>query len=328
VRHVRMLGLCLVAMLAIGVYAVSSASALPEWGKCEAKAGGKYSDSNCTVKAKKGAGAYEWKKGSTLPNVPFTSHNIGGGGVLSTIVYDCKKPAPEEELISGRLTRAACKQKGGTIRSNSTSHVFVECESNSATGEQHGSKQVENVNVVFRGCKAFGSLPCKSEGAAEEEVRTNTLKGELGYLNKAEKRVGTLLTPVKKHGTFAEFACAGGALTTVVGVGNDKQGAFYLTSGCYGECASAQPNEEKDGGYDGIIAPITPVNTMTSAYTLKYSVNQETFENIPSSFEKKHIDLLESVLVNNFEHVEGAWSPASEEVTDENIGSEAGEIKA
>ncbi len=52
-----MLGLCLVAVLAVGAYAVSSASALPEWGKCEAKVGGNYKDSNCTEKAKpKGSG--------------------------------------------------------------------------------------------------------------------------------------------------------------------------------------------------------------------------------------------------------------------------------
>ena len=67
-RHVRMLGLCLVAVLAVGAYAVSSASALPEWGKCEAKAGGNYKNSNCTEKAKpKGSGSYEWKKGAELP---------------------------------------------------------------------------------------------------------------------------------------------------------------------------------------------------------------------------------------------------------------------
>ena len=60
-RHVRMLGLSLVAVFAICAYAVASASALPEFGKCEAKAGGKYSNSNCTVKAKKGTGSYEWK---------------------------------------------------------------------------------------------------------------------------------------------------------------------------------------------------------------------------------------------------------------------------
>ena len=89
-RHVRMLGLCLVAALALGAYAVSSASASgPEWGKCEAKTGGKYKDANCTEKAKKGQGAYEWRKGASLKNVPFTGENVGSGGVLSTELYLC-----------------------------------------------------------------------------------------------------------------------------------------------------------------------------------------------------------------------------------------------
>jgi Peptidase A4 family len=48
VRHVRMLGLCLVAALALDAYAVSSASAL-KWGRCEdAKSGGKYTGPNCS----------------------------------------------------------------------------------------------------------------------------------------------------------------------------------------------------------------------------------------------------------------------------------------
>jgi len=68
VRHVRMLGLCLIAMLVFAAIAASAASAkLPEWGKCEPTAehtGGKYYDPGCTVPVKKVHGAYpggyEW----------------------------------------------------------------------------------------------------------------------------------------------------------------------------------------------------------------------------------------------------------------------------
>ena len=84
-----MVGLCLVAVFAIAAVTASSASALPEWGKCVAKAGGKYSDSNCTVKAKKGTGTFEWKKGATLTNVQFTGKNVGSGGVLTTKLRIC-----------------------------------------------------------------------------------------------------------------------------------------------------------------------------------------------------------------------------------------------
>ena len=64
-----------------------------------------------------------------------------------------------------------------------------------------------------------------------------------------------------------------------VGVGNSKEGAFY--------------EPENKGGYDGIISPITPVNTMTSEYTQVFTVNPEAAENIPNKFEGKHIELLE-----------------------------------
>jgi hypothetical protein len=50
-----MVGLSLVAVFAIAAIAASGASALPEWGKCTkiGAKGGKYTDSNCTTKAKK-----------------------------------------------------------------------------------------------------------------------------------------------------------------------------------------------------------------------------------------------------------------------------------
>ena len=63
-RHVRMLGLCLVAVFAVAAVAATSASALPEWGSAKQRAGGKYSDSNCTKKAKPGTGTFELKKRS------------------------------------------------------------------------------------------------------------------------------------------------------------------------------------------------------------------------------------------------------------------------
>jgi hypothetical protein len=51
----RITGLALVAALALGGIAVSSASAeLPEFGKCVAQAEGAYTESNCATKAKIG----------------------------------------------------------------------------------------------------------------------------------------------------------------------------------------------------------------------------------------------------------------------------------
>ena len=135
-RHVRMLGLCLVAVLALGAYAVSSASALPEWGKCEAKAGGKFSDANCTAKAKKGAGSFEWKKGATLKPVKFSGDNVGSGGVLATALHGCYETenGGSATLPNARVPRADCAPKGGQLKEFPLNPVEVEC----AARVEHG----------------------------------------------------------------------------------------------------------------------------------------------------------------------------------------------
>jgi hypothetical protein len=58
-----MLGVGTVAVLVLTLIGVSSASAgLPEWGSCEALAGGRYADANCVVKAHPiSTGSYERK---------------------------------------------------------------------------------------------------------------------------------------------------------------------------------------------------------------------------------------------------------------------------
>jgi hypothetical protein len=354
VRHVRMLGLCLVAALALGAYAVSSASAL-EWGKCEfVGPGGNYNESspgsgtsNCSKSEKakpKGTGEYEWRKATEVAekrvaegksaNVPFSGHNVGTGGVLSTSSQHCEGGTYGEHVV----TRAGCIEGGGTPENSEG--LSVECTAENNSGEAVAKNKVENIHVTFTGCVVFGSLPCESEGAAEGEISTNTLKGKLGWINKSTKEVGVLLEPAQKHGLFARFACIG-ILETLVGVGNKKEGAFYVKgtnypSGCGGECPGATPEEEKHGGYDGVISPITPVNQMTGEFEQVYSTNHSLLEpqNIPSSFEGKHIDLLE----DRVQCAVGAeeqcgkesimWSAASEEITNVNTSEEEAEIKA
>jgi hypothetical protein len=357
VRHVRMLGLCLVAALALGAYAVSSASAL-EWGKCElAGPGHNYTGPNCTKaeKAKpKGSGSYEWLKASQVAekrvaegktaNVPFSGGSVGGGGVLTSILRYCNSEEGEGPAFTS--TRQGCEENGGKESQYSFDEpITIECAAESNTGEAEGKNKVANIAVVFTGCVLFGSVPCSSEGAAEGEIETNTLKGKLGWLNKSAKEVGVLLEPAQHHGTFATFVCAetGAEVAVKVGVGNKKEGAENVMGeqypeGCYGECPGATPTEEKHGGYDGIISPITPVNTMVGpgeaeeGFTQVYTEESKPpFRNLPTSFENKHIDALEALTAINIEEVGSAttdWSAAGEAITNVNTPEEAGEIKA
>jgi hypothetical protein len=349
VRHVRMLGLCLVAALALGAYAVSSASAL-EWGKCEfVGPGGNYAGPNCSKaeKAKpKGTGEYEYRKASEVAenrvaegksaNVPFSGGSVGGGGVLTTEPRFCEKEGGAGNL--GAITRQGCEEQGGTEKREI--HMFVECANETNTGEAEGKNKLANVHVLFTGCAAFGSIGCRGEGLAEGEIETSTLKGKLGWINKAAKEVGVVLEPSVKHAAFAEFECgeAEFGLKLVVGAGNKKVGAEYVQGekypeGCYGiECTGATPSEEKHGGYDQIISPITPVNTMTSAFTQVFTEEAEyPFKNIPSHFENKHLSALEDTIIIEEIGAEGEaseWSAAGQVITNVNTPEEEGEIKA
>ncbi len=301
-KQVRILGVAIVAVLAIAAVAASTASAgLPEFGQCYAKSGGKYADSNCTTKAKKGTGTYEWRK---LPDVTESKVFTGAGGTgtltghYEACVRGNKDPACSEEQINNEEA--------------SILEASVECERETAQGEESGTKEVKNVSVKFVGCKLFGTVPC-SDSSVEGEINVNQLKGKLGYIDKANKEVGIQLEPAVKKGEFVKFVCAG-IVTTVVGVdGNTKTEGQPAYAGT---------------GRDGIVSPIAPVDQMTHELTQVYTINSED-ENIPSKFEGKPAELLESYVVNGEELAyRTAWSKAGETITNVNTSATEGEIKA
>jgi hypothetical protein len=365
VRHVRMLGLCLVAALALGAYAVSSASAL-EWGQCEyVGSGGNYTGPNCKAHAEivgeeeipaekakpKGSGEYEWHKASEVAerrvaegktaNVPFSGHSIEGGGVLSSSARECAKAGSSPRVTRERCRELIAKEEGYKEKLLYKSEpAKIECASESNSGETVAKNKVENVHVTFAGCNLFGYLPCTSEGRSEGEVETKTLKGKLGWINKAAKEVGLLLEP-QNRGPFAAFECSG-PLAVVVGAGNKKEGTEYVQGenypeGCFGAttakepeggCPLATPAEEKHGGYHGVISPITPVNQMTSEFTQVFTEEAEyPHRNLPTHLEKKHISVLEDYQ-EVLPEIGWEWSAAGEVITNVNVPEEAGEIKA
>jgi hypothetical protein len=356
VRHVRMLGLCLVAALALGAYAVSSASAL-EWGQCElAGPGHNYTGPNCgkSEKAKpKGSGEYEWRKASEVvekrvaegkpANMPFTGGSVGSGGVLTTTIRKCENTEVE---VYRKITRQGCqeaKEESYQENTNYEETLTVECANESSSGELEGKNKVANIQVTFTGCAIFGSIPCWTPGLSEGEIKTSTLKGKLGWLNKSAKEVGVVLEPTAKHGQFARLTCAEFE-GVAVGVGNKKEGAEFAQGekypeGCYGSWAEgceATPAEEKHGGYDQVISPITPVNQMTGEFTQVFSQEASyPHKNIPSSFEKKHLSVLEDYVIAEAllefypeSEEESQWSAAGETITNVVKPEEAGEIKA
>ncbi len=370
-RHVRMLGLCLVAVfaLAAGAAAGSASAAEPEWAGCVAQKHGNFTEEACkTVAEKHGVpdhkGHYEVAVGTCVAQKHgnYTEANcatvaekhgvpdhkghyekapqdkfsgVGGAGVLSTGLTSCLR---NEESI--RKPREDCTE---AMEGNGDGKLY--CTSEHNTGEATGTNEVTNVSVRFEGCEFFG-LPANSPGEPAGYIHVNQLKGRLGYLNKANHEVGVLLEPAVAGGTFATVEVINGEGVITVGVGDAAEGSYYEAKGTPGT-----PN-----GGDGIISPITPVNTLTRTFTQEYRVNVNTYEcaelpewepncgdseyfgkneeytqseNTPNHFEGGSLKVLEGWLEFPNAGLQGMWNSSGEEITNVNtVGSGYAEIKA
>jgi hypothetical protein len=173
-KRMRVIGLCLVATVAMSAVAVSSAFATaPEFGRCVAKAGGKFQDAGCTKPSIPGKEKFEWEPG--IIKKKFTSKLKEGTPTLETA--------------------------GGTK---------ITCNAEQGGGEITGEKSVGNVTAKFNGCKTSG-LAC--ENGAAEEINTNKLQGVIGVEKLGEtavkNKLAESLAPESPATTDAEFECAG-----------------------------------------------------------------------------------------------------------------------
>jgi hypothetical protein len=204
-KRMRITGLCLVAVFALTAIGAGSAFGSAEVGRCVAKAGGKYKNSNCTEKQT--GGSFEFVKSPAPGKEHFTS--AGGEGVLET--------------VSG--TKIVCKTQSavGKYDPDGTTTLVT--------------KEVEEVVASFEGCSIPAlETPCQS-GAEEGKISTFSLKGPLGYISGEKTKtpvVGQSLTPTKAKGLFAEFKCLGGAITVKV---KGKEGSIEGRTG--GNCVIA-----------------------------------------------------------------------------------------
>lgn len=194
-RRIKMMGLCLVAVFALAGVAVSSASAeLPEFQVC-AKAekigktyNGKFNDKNCTSANEKGEGKYELKNWEAAKKFGVKGKN--GVSTLDSYI-------PENE---------ATPWTGGTVVGT------VTCKSGKSEGTITGPKTT-SITVEFKTCSSEGKK-CTSPGAKTGVIKTKTLTATLGYINKAEKIVGSDVEAADK-GVSAEFSCEGLEIVTI-----------------------------------------------------------------------------------------------------------------
>jgi hypothetical protein len=172
-KRMRILGLAILAVFALGAITAAGASAVePGWYECAKEAGGKF---------EKGCGKEGGKGGYTL------KPGIGKG--------------------------KAFKGKGGLAKLHTwipeKGDVPVECEKFTDSGNIALPNLTVKVVAKFSKCKAAGFV-CQS-GAKKGEIVTNPLAGELGYVEKAGPKVGASLASEAEpgKGLLAEFTCTG-----------------------------------------------------------------------------------------------------------------------
>lgn len=137
-------------------------------------------------------------------------------------LYECAKQTKVEKKYHGRFTEKKCateateaqqaegkknayelregigkgkgfKGKGGGTNLEVKGLGGVTCTASSDAGAFTGPKTAGKVSVVFKGCALLGHS-CENASKAGE-IKTNTLKGEIGYINKETHEVGVDLSP-------------------------------------------------------------------------------------------------------------------------------------
>jgi hypothetical protein len=183
--RMRMLGLALVAVLALAGLVASGAAAAPEWKGCvktEPKNTGRYTDKLCTVESATGEGKYEL--------VPSVGKGHGFKGKGGATVLHTRNPfhgimtagfPPPLELPEIKCT--GVKDKGKLGLPNLVKETVLE----------------------FKGCKAL-EAPCQS-GSKKGVIVTNSLAGEIVDIE-GGSGVGSLLeAEAGPAAPLATFTC-------------------------------------------------------------------------------------------------------------------------
>lgn len=237
-KHVRMLGICLVAALAFAAVAAAGASAkLPEFGACEAVASheGKYADANCTLPVKKVygkyTGGYEWyTEEQAREGRGLTGYNFGGGQIGPTTF----------ETTNGKT---------------------IQCSEGELQQLQiRGPKSVGEILIFLYGCESEGQV-CSGEfeeygsiNDFQQWLEGEALKGELVDLagrKTSTPTVGLTLTSFNAGTPLFTVVCEGSLGSVRIGGAGGKK-------------------TEKSKG-NAVISLISPVDQMTREYTQTFT---------------------------------------------------------
>lgn len=160
----------------------------------------------------------------------------------------------------------------------------IACTEESTTGEYTGLKTA-TLGITLTGCTHTSNKePCHSEGAGSGQIAIPSLQAELGFIKDVHEATGTVALlgwDLKRGSTFASAVCGG--------------------------------SEETLNVTGSVIAPISAVDKMVSAYTL--ALKQKGGVQAPESFEEEPTDVLHASLGSS--NVEQAGLGGSLKVTNE-----------
>jgi hypothetical protein len=179
---IKQVAACLAALAALCVPAAAAApasAALPEYGHCVAKAGGKFAGANCT----------------TFGTTP------------KTMKYEFT-PIEATELIEGGGV-------GSTIRLLTAGHPTLMCGSMSINTKWQGPKTA-SVKWLLTECHNAIDQSCQS-GTTAGDIEPNPLEGEIGYIKAAPPQlVGLDMKPAPPLTSLFSYSCGTSVETQVV----------------------------------------------------------------------------------------------------------------
>jgi hypothetical protein len=225
-RRTRIVGLCLVAALAVSAMAAASASAKLEFGQCRAlnkgtvpaAKHGVYADGTCTkLSEKKGKpvakGNFEWYPG------PAATCYAQKKGEYTDAGCTAKSSKPKK----GTFEKQACSGKCNAITTQSLTEPYLESEPTPGKPEKIECKTVSGLNTEiisptqivgiarYTGCTTKVSAGSCQNTATEGELLSNEIigepeeKGGKVWINYASRKPGPAKTG-KQY--LIEFECA------------------------------------------------------------------------------------------------------------------------
>lgn len=216
-------------LVALGVFSAlgvgSASAAAPEFGKCAKVAGvkvgkktvysGGYADKHCAQPSASRTGKYEWSPG-VGSGIKFS-----GSGKRARFIEGTGSPTPEMRCggirYSGEYTGPSTMTM--TITYTGCEYAEFAC----VAGEPHECPKCEE-EVEGEECELW--FPCRSTGAADGEVTTPPLEGQLGYIETPpDAIVGIKLTsaPHAFLETDCGFTVGGPALAQVTTLGKTSK---------------------------------------------------------------------------------------------------------